>query len=140
MEEDQVTLFGLAQFWEGFDIGDKAIDQLVLTKLPFADPTSPSQVYLQALLAPTKRRYFEDYALPMMINQLIQGIGRLRNQGLKNPQSVWILDARLDKASYGPVIEQGLGSVTKLLKMDLEACLDQASGKYEGIASILPNK
>lgn len=98
-QETNVLLLGVSSFWEGFDSGDVSIDTLIMTKLPFPNPTTIDQQVIAQELTEQGRVYFTDYALPRMLQQFYQGLGRM-SRPQQAPAEVWILDVRAAKSAY----------------------------------------
>ncbi len=67
------VLLGTDSFWEGVDFPGEMLELLIIHKLPFSVPTDPVFVARGRLFQDS----FREYALPMMILKLRQGIGRL---------------------------------------------------------------
>lgn len=103
--EERVILLGVYSFWEGFDSGEVSIDQLVITKLPFPNPASLQQQVIAATVQQQGRQYFNDYALPKMLQQLYQGLGRM-NRPFQKPAEIWLLDSRASNGSYASQVKQ----------------------------------
>lgn len=122
LHRDSVILLGLSSFWEGFDLPEKELQAVVITKLPFANPNANDQLVLHDYFSSKKHSYFYHYALPQMFIQLKQGIGRLRST-LNTTQSVWILDNRLANKSYGKRLIKELEVQYPVFIGDFENCL-----------------
>ena len=71
------VLFATSSFWEGVDVQGRALECLIITKLPFRVPTTP------ILEARTERidrlggDSFRDLAIPLAVIRFKQGFGRL---------------------------------------------------------------
>jgi len=94
------VLFGTDSFWQGVDVPGDALQNVIITKLPFSVPDHP---LLQARLNQIKERGgqpFSEYQLPEAIIKLRQGFGRLI-RGHSDKGIVVILDPRIQTKGYG---------------------------------------
>jgi len=97
---EKAVLLGTNSFWQGVDIPGKALECVIITKLPFAVPDEPvTEARLERIRSENKEP-FTSYQLPQAIIWLKQGFGRLirssEDRGL-----VAILDPRIVKRNYG---------------------------------------
>jgi ATP-dependent DNA helicase DinG len=105
--EPRAVLFGTDSFWQGVDVPGEALQNVIITKLPF---TAPDQPLLEARLDAIRKaggNPFFDYQLPEAVIKLRQGFGRLirtqRDKGI-----VVLFDPRVRGKPYGRTFLESL--------------------------------
>jgi ATP-dependent DNA helicase DinG len=119
------VLVGSASFWEGVDLPGDLLQLLVIDKLPFPSPDDPLLSALARRLRMAGQSGFEIHDLPIAIQALRQGVGRLiRSESGRGV--VVVGDRRLLTRSYGPALLASLPPMRWLEEEDqLLAAIDE---------------
>jgi ATP-dependent DNA helicase DinG len=103
----RAVLFGTDSFWQGVDVPGDALQNVIITKLPFSVPDHPLiEARLDAIRARGGNPFLE-YQLPEAIIKLKQGFGRLIRSRDDTGQVV-ILDPRVRTKRYGRLFLESL--------------------------------
>jgi ATP-dependent DNA helicase DinG len=93
-------LFGTESFWTGVDVPGPSLSQVIITRLPFENPSHP---VLEAKAEHCRDRGgqpFTDITLPDALIKFRQGIGRLIRRS-DDCGTITLLDSRIVKRPYG---------------------------------------
>ncbi|MEO6848509.1 MAG: helicase C-terminal domain-containing protein [Chthoniobacterales bacterium] len=94
------VLFGTDSFWSGVDVPGEALSNVIITRLPFAQPDHPLIEAKLEHLEAMGQDPFQGYSLPEAILKLRQGVGRLIRTKQDHGMVV-ILDSRVITKPYG---------------------------------------
>lgn len=100
-------LFGTQSFSEGLDLPGNLLTNLVITKLPFAVPTSPLEQALAEAIKNKGGNAFNQLAIPATAKKLVQACGRLLRQE-QDQGRIIIFDRRLVNKAYGSAMLNAL--------------------------------
>lgn len=106
-KDGRAVLFGTESFWQGVDVPGDALQNVIITKLPFSVPDHP---LLEARLEKIREdggNPFMDYQVPEAAIKLRQGFGRLIRSRSDTGQVV-MLDPRIRTKRYGRVFLESL--------------------------------
>ncbi len=108
------VLFGTGSFAEGLDLPGHYLTNLIITKLPFAVPTSPVEAAMAEWITLCGGNPFMQLAMPEASRKLIQACGRLLRTETDSGRIV-LLDKRLLSRRYGPALLDALPPFTREL-------------------------
>ncbi|WP_269524660.1 ATP-dependent DNA helicase [Coraliomargarita parva] len=94
------VLFGTDSFWTGVDVPGPALSQVIITRLPFENPSHPVSEARAEYVRERGGNPFADIAVPDALVKFRQGIGRLIRRH-EDQGNIVILDSRLLTKPYG---------------------------------------
>ena len=106
-KERNPVLFGTDSFWEGVDVQGKALELVVIARLPFRVPTEPVLEARAEHIAATGGDPFMEYSVPQAVIKFKQGFGRLI-RSRNDRGAVLILDTRVVTKNYGKAFLRSL--------------------------------
>jgi ATP-dependent DNA helicase DinG len=94
------VLFATDSFWEGVDVRGRALECVIITRLPFRVPTEPIQEARLEDLQKAGSNPFTAFTVPQAVLKFKQGFGRLI-RAKTDRGTVAILDRRILTKPYG---------------------------------------
>ena len=96
-------IFGTDSYAEGIDLPGQYLVNLIITKLPFAVPTSPIEAAHAEYFTSQGKNPFIELAIPETAKKLLQACGRLI-RGENDYGRITILDRRIVSKPYGQAL------------------------------------
>ena len=100
IEEQDVLLLGAESFWKGFDAKGPCLSQVIITRLPFENPSHPVLEAKSELLVKEGKSSFMELTLPSAVIRFRQGMGRLI-RSKNDVGELLIMDSRILKKGFG---------------------------------------
>ncbi|MCA9266083.1 MAG: DEAD/DEAH box helicase [Planctomycetales bacterium] len=106
-QNPRAVLLGTDSFWQGVDVPGDALQNVIITRLPFSVPTHPLMAAQLESVRAAGGNPFHDFQVPEAIIKLRQGFGRLiRTQ--EDRGMVVVLDSRIRTKPYGRLFVESL--------------------------------
>ena len=109
-QDETSILFATDSFWEGVDVPGRALEQVVIVRLPFKVPTEPVLEARAEAISRSGGDPFMEYTVPQAVIRFRQGFGRLIRQKIDRGV-VLILDSRVIRRNYGRLFLNSLPDV-----------------------------
>jgi len=129
-EDKTSVLFGTDSFWQGVDVEGEALENVIITKLPFKVPSEP---IVEARVEAIERRggnAFMEYSVPQAVIKFKQGFGRLIRKKTDRG-SVFIFDKRIIEKFYGRIFLQSLPR-SNIVQGPLKNVLEEVKQFFSG--------
>lgn len=119
-----MILLGTGTFWEGIDLPQSQLEQLIIAQLPFSSPDTVINQLRFNQLRQAKKSTFWELSLPEAMQRLQQGAGRLIRTA--NDHGVLIvLDSRIITRKYGCWLQAALPAKMPLKAVTSEEMLSK---------------
>ena len=112
-KEKNAVLFGTDSFWEGVDVKGKALELVIITRLPFRVPTEPVLEARAEHISAAGGDPFMEYTVPQAVIKFKQGFGRLI-RSRDDRGGVLVLDSRVLSKNYGRIFLRSLPEMEKV--------------------------
>jgi ATP-dependent DNA helicase DinG len=117
--EPNAVLFATDSFWEGVDVQGRALELVVITRLPFRVPTEPLLEARAEHIAAEGDDPFMAYTIPQAVIKFKQGFGRLI-RSREDRGAALILDSRVVSRGYGRAFLSALTGTRQMVGSQAE--------------------
>jgi len=112
-KEERCCILGANSFWEGVDVVGSALSMVIVVRLPFWPPNTPTIAARMEKIEADGRSSFQDYSLPQSIIRFKQGFGRLI-RSCEDTGVFCVLDKRIYEKKYGRSFIKSLPTMTRV--------------------------
>lgn len=105
--EPNCCILGANSFWEGVDVIGSALSLVIVVRLPFWPPNTPTIAARQERIEAEGGSSFYEYSLPQAVLRFKQGFGRLIRSA-EDTGVFCVLDKRIREKSYGRLFLKSL--------------------------------
>jgi len=113
-KEEHCCILGANSFWEGVDVVGSALSMVIVVRLPFWPPNTPTIAARMEKIDAEGKSSFAEYSLPQSIIRFKQGFGRLI-RSCEDTGVFCVLDKRICEKQYGRTFIKSLPSMTRLV-------------------------
>lgn len=113
-KEEHCCILGANSFWEGVDVVGSALSMVIVVRLPFWPPNTPTIAARMEKIEAEGKSSFAEYSLPQSIIRFKQGFGRLI-RSCEDTGVFCVLDKRICEKQYGRAFFKSLPSMTRLV-------------------------
>ncbi len=99
-QEGKCCILGANSFWEGIDVVGSMLSLVIVVRLPFWPPNTPTSAARMERLEAQGKSGFQEYSLPQALIRFKQGFGRLIRSG-EDKGAFCVLDRRIFEKKYG---------------------------------------
>ena len=111
------VLLGTTTFWQGIDVPGRALECVIISKLPFAVPDEPVAEAKMEQLVSENRNPFTYYQMPRAVIMFRQGFGRLIRTETDRGM-VAVIDPRIKTRAYGKTFLSALPECRKITDLN----------------------
>jgi ATP-dependent DNA helicase DinG len=128
------VLFGTDSFWEGVDVPGRALELVIISRLPFKVPTEPVLEARAEAIEAGGGDPFMEFTVPQAVIKFKQGFGRLiRHRDDRGV--VLILDSRVVKKGYGRIFLRSLPAA-RVVRGDSAAVMAEV-GRFFAVPEVV---